>query len=238
MAAGGEGAPLTPAFHRAVFTDFRENRAIINIGGIANITYLPSRNNTNEKCFGFDCGPGNVLMDQWINLHRRQGFDENGDWARSGRVSNELLTRLMLDDYLQRPPPKSTGREHYHMPWLNRQLQGFGDVPTESVQATLCEFTALGISHAISDYLPAVDRIMICGGGAHNRYLLERLQYHQKKTPVESTQAHGLHPDWVEAVAFAWLAKQALEGRKTDLMDITGASENQILGAIYAADQQ
>ncbi len=238
MAAGGEGAPLAPAFHQAVFTDTRENRAIVNIGGIANVTYLPSRDNKNKKCFGFDCGPGNVLMDHWINLHRKQRFDKNGDWAKSGRTTDELLKRLMQDEYLQRPPPKSTGREHYHMHWLNRQLQGFEDLPTDAVQASLCEFTALSISRAITDFLPAIDRIMVCGGGAHNKYLMERLQRHQDTIPVDSTETHGLHPDWVEAAAFAWLAKQALEGRKTDLANITGARENQVLGAIYPADRQ
>lgn len=233
MAAGGQGAPLAPAFHRAIFTDPKENRAVVNIGGIANITWLPAGGD--GKIIGFDCGPANVLMDHWISEHHHQSYDRNGSWAASAEADEGLVAHLMQDAYLHREPPKSTGREHYHLVWLRQQLRDFGHLPTEVVQASLCEFTARSIHHALTRYLPALDRLIVCGGGAHNIELMRRLKASDPRLEVDSSEDHGLHPDWVEAVAFAWLAKQTLEHRAVDLKDITGARENVILGAIYPA---
>lgn len=233
MAAGGEGAPLAPALHKVLFHSPQENRAVLNIGGISNLTYLPA--DRQRKSLGFDCGPGNVLMDAWISQHLSQAFDHHGSWAASATADDSLVGQLMQDPYLQQPPPKSTGREHYHMQWLNQQLKNFEHLTAETVQASLCEFTVASIKQALELFLPPLDSLIVCGGGSHNRHLMQRLQSSMPETPVASSEQFGLHPDWVEAVAFAWFAQQTLLGHSLDLKDITGAGENRVAGAIYPA---
>jgi len=233
MAAGGEGAPLAPALHQAIFSSEQENRGVLNIGGIANLTYLPA--SSEQHSFGFDCGPGNVLMDSWINRQRSLDYDRDGTWAASASASDELVRALMADDYLARTPPKSTGREHYHLQWLTDQLQPFAHLPADVVQASLAEFTAQSISQALRNYLGNIDTLIVCGGGAHNQHLMGLLQKHNPGVRVAASEQFGLHPDWVEAVAFAWLAQRRLRGETTDLCHITGAEKNVVLGAIYPA---
>lgn len=233
MAAGGEGAPLAPAFHKAFFSNPNESRGVLNIGGIANITYLPS--DQAQPCYGFDTGPGNMLMDSWIQKHQLEEFDREGNWAASGASHEALLEHLMKDAYLQQTPPKSTGREHYHLKWLEQQLENFSELKAEDVQATLCDFTSLSIQHALKHYVPGIQRLLICGGGAHNKHLMMQLQRHNPDIQVNSSSHFGLDPDWVEAVAFAWLAKQTLAGQSGNLPEVTGADEAVILGAIHSA---
>jgi len=231
IAAGGEGAPLTPAFHQTLFSSTDENRGILNIGGITNITYLPSTKN--KKCFGFDCGPGNMLMDAWIQQHLGKAFDENGDWAASAAPHEPLVAQLMDDPFIRKTPPKSSGREHYNLQWLNQQLVHFRGLEPETIQASLCEFTARSIQSSVENFLPDISRLIICGGGAHNTHLMDSLRRLNPGIAIDSSEFFGLHPDWVEAVAFAWLAKQTIEGKCGNLPEVTGASQPVILGAIY-----
>jgi anhydro-N-acetylmuramic acid kinase len=231
IAVGGQGAPLVPAFHKARFSQSGVSRAILNIGGIANVTLLPA---DARPVSGFDTGPGNVLLDAWISKHRNTGFDRDGEWAASGSCSQPLLERMMREPYLGKQPPKSTGRELFCMHWLETILaQGFGNLPAVVVQTTLVEFTATSITRALQQYAAPVDEIFVCGGGAHNHYLLQRLQALLPNSAITTTEALGLHPDWVEATAFAWLAKQTLEGKPGNLPSVTGANRPSILGAIY-----
>lgn len=231
MAAGGEGAPLVPAFHRWFFHKPGVNRVIVNIGGVANITWLPA--DAQASVLGFDTGPGNTLLDRWIMHARGARYDRDGAWAASGKVNDELLARLLADDYFSTPPPKSTGREHFHQAWIEQHVKD--KLATEDVQATLVELTATSIAQAL-DFLPAVaEEIYVCGGGSHNRHLLARLQTRLPGIPVTTTSALGLDPDWVEAVAFAWLAHQTLSGQPGNLPSVTGASRTVILGGIYLA---
>lgn len=231
IAAGGEGAPLTPAFHQIMFSSTDENRGVLNIGGIANITYLPA--NENANCFGFDCGPGNMLMDAWIQRHQGKAFDESGNWASSAVAHEPLVAHLMTDPFIQKTPPKSSGREHYNLQWLNQQLEEFTKLTPGSVQASLCEFTARSIQFSVENFLPDIQRLIVCGGGAHNIQLMSCLQRLNPGIKIGSSESFGLHPDWVEAVAFAWLAKQTMEGQSGNLPEVTGASQRVILGAIY-----
>lgn len=232
MAAGGEGAPLVPAFHNAVFRRPGVNRAIVNLGGIANVSFLPS--DRGAPVIGFDTGPSNTLLDHWVAHHQGHPHDANGEWAASGKVLQPLLARLLADEYFSQTPPKSTGREHFHPDWLRSHLSG-----TESaadVQATLSELTARSIADAIRKLLPATtDEVYVCGGGAHNLDLLRRLAAALGNIPLATTQALGLDPDWIEAAAFAWLAHQTLSGHSGNLPSVTGASRAVILGGIYLA---
>ena len=231
IAAGGEGAPLAPAFHKAFFSSTTETRGVLNIGGIANITYLPS--DPAQLCSGFDTGPGNMLMDSWIQKHQQEEFDRDGRWAASGQLDHPLIKQLMNDPYLQQTPPKSTGREHYHLKWLEQQLENFNDLKAENVQASLCEFTCLSIQQALQLYAPDIQQLIVCGGGVHNQHLMRRLQSLNPDIPVNSSEHFGLDPDWVEAVAFAWLARQTLTGQSGNLPEVTGADKAVILGAIH-----
>ena len=231
MAAGGEGAPLASGLHKNFFSNSKENRAVLNIGGISNLTYLPA--NKNEKCFGFDCGPGNVLMDGWIARHHGKAYDANGKWASQSDADEALVKQLMTDDYIHLAPPKSTGREHYHMQWLDRQLKGFSNISADNVQTSLCAFTANSIHHALEKHLPAVNTLIVCGGGAHNQYLMRLLSERNPSLHVASSEQFGLSPDWVEATAFAWMAQQTLLGKPSNLPDVTGAKQPVTLGAIY-----
>ncbi|MBN2700690.1 MAG: anhydro-N-acetylmuramic acid kinase [Methylothermaceae bacterium] len=230
MAAGGQGAPLVPAFHRAVFHSPREDRTVLNLGGIANLTFLPA--DPTVPVTGFDTGPGNTLMDHWIGRHRGASWDEGGRWARQGRPIPELLQALVDDPYFSEPPPKSTGPEYFSPAWLEKRLQAFSDHAPKDVQATLAHLTAAGVGEAIRQAAIRPARLLVCGGGAHNRYLLEILE-NQAGCPVETTAAYGIDPDWVEAAAFAWLAWRTLEGLTGNLPAVTGARHEVVLGGIY-----
>ncbi len=233
IAAGGQGAPLVPAFHQAVFASPEKNRAVLNIGGMANLTLLP---NTGEAVSGFDTGPGNVLMDVWCRRHLGKAHDENGAWAASGECLIELLGLLREHPFLQQAPPKSTGREMFCADWLDLQLHRLTTTPEPAdVQRTLLEFTVTTIRDALDRFAGGTDQLLVCGGGVHNRFLMQRLGASLKGVETASTEALGLHPDWVEAVAFAWLAKQTLAGLPGNLPAVTGASHAVILGAIYPA---
>lgn len=225
--AGGEGAPLAPAFHNAVLRSSSENRCIINIGGIANITLLPAE--ASQPVTGYDTGPGNNLMDGWIKQHKSLSYDNNGDWARSGQVHDGLLACMKADEYFQLPAPKSTGFEYFNQDWLRQHNVAM--LPAEDVQATLCELTAATIADAVIASHTKIERVLICGGGVHNAYGLERLQSLLPGIAVESTQAHGVHPDWVEAMAFAWLAQRYIENKPVNLPSVTGARGSVVLGS-------
>ncbi len=229
VAAGGQGAPLVPAFHQSLFADSGKNLAVINIGGIANITLLPA----SGPVTGFDTGPGNGLMDAWCQRHWQLAFDENGAKALQGEIDARLLERLLSDPWLHLPPPKSTGRDVFQLDWLDHQLQCFA-LPAETVLRTLNAFTAHTIAAAVLASGSRVDEVYVCGGGVHNALLMQNLQ---KLLPctVNSTASVGVDPDYVEAMAFAWLAKQCLEGKPGNLVDVTGAKGPRILGAIYQA---
>src|SRR5512134_1608322 len=217
VAAGGEGAPLVPAFHQAVFQTARRSRAIVNLGGIANVTSLPARGHVT----GFDSGPGNCLLDAWIREKRRKPYDPDGAWAASGRVVPRLLVKLLAHPYFRRRPPKSTGREEFSLKWLKRQLAG--NEQAADVQATLTELTALTIARAVRRYCANAREVFVCGGGARNRVLLSRLAALLPRTRVATTTALGIEPEHVEALAFAWLARQALKHRPGNLPAVTGA---------------
>lgn len=232
MAAGGQGAPLVPAFHQAVFRHPSEHRCIVNIGGIANITVLTP--GATSAVIGFDTGPGNILMDQWIHTQRGLGYDANGDWGKSGQLCQALLAALLADPYFQLAPPKSTGKEYFSLAWLQQHLTHHTD-DSADIQATLCTLTAATISQAIKQHAPQTERILICGGGVHNNHLLNLLAQ-QLTCPIASTLAYGLHPDHVEAIAFAWLAQQTITGQTGNLPEATGAHKPVLLGGIYQAN--
>ena len=230
--AGGQGAPLAPAFHEAMLRTETENRAVLNLGGIANLTVLPS--DKTKPVTGFDTGPASTLMDAWISSKRGDDFDNKGEFARSGEINQPLLTELLTDSYLKIPPPKSTGFEHYNLEWLNKYLNDT-NLSDADVQATLCEFTARSITDAVTKYAPDITRLLACGGGVHNSYLMERIQQALPKHKVESTEIYGIHPDWMEAIAFAWLARCNLNNQVINLTSITGASKNVIAGTVTEA---
>ena len=229
IAAGGQGAPLVPAFHQAVFHYEKSHRVIVNIGGIANLTDLPVAGEVR----GFDCGPGNLLMNAWAQRHLGKPHDEGGQWAASGRVITELLEDLLNHPFLQESPPKSTGRDTFHVAWLEEYVRP--EYATVDVQRTLLEFTALTISMAISEHCRAADEVFLCGGGAHNLALVQRLGQLMQPTKIGLTDDLGISVDWVEAVAFAWLARQTMHGEPGNLPAVTGAAGLRVLGAIYPA---
>lgn len=228
IAAGGQGAPLVPAFHQAVFADRRFNRALINIGGIANITYLAS----DGHVFGFDSGPGNMLLDAWIKQHKGLDYDANGAWASTGKVIEPLLTKMLAEPYFSLPPPKSTGRDLFNDTWLTQHLLGSNYLP-QDVARTLIALTAHSIFDALTSHCGQVDEVYLCGGGAHNGLLRHSLQTLLGKTKLASTDLLGIGTDWVEAIAFAWLARQCLLKKTANLPQVTGAKGPRILGAIY-----
>jgi len=229
LCVGGQGAPLAPAFHQFAFHSDTENRAIINIGGIANISVLPADNNL--PIYGFDTGPGNTLLDQWAMKYLGKSMDLNGEFARSGTCNNELLLQLLSDDYFSSPIPKSTGREYFNLKWLNKNM-GLEKISPEDIQATLTELTIQSISMAIKEHAPAVQHIYVCGGGSHNPLLMSGLQ-RASGLPVDDSSSCGIGPDWVEAVAFAWLASKTLNAQPANLPSVTGARSKVILGGIY-----
>lgn len=226
MAALGQGAPLAPAFHQAVFSSAEKNVTVVNIGGIANITIL-----SEEKIIAFDTGTGNTLMDYWIHKHLQQAYDKNGDWGRSGAVIPELLAKFKEADYFAAPPPKSTGKEYFSVSWLEQHLRLFESYKAEDVQATLCHLTAETINDAIANHAPDTEQVLVCGGGAHNAYLMELLA--RSNYSVRSTEDYGVHPDNVEAIAFAWLARQTMNNLSGNLTQVTGAKAACVLGGIY-----
>lgn len=230
LAAGGEGAPLVPAFHAWLLHDPQATRALINIGGFANLTLLAR----DGQVSGFDSGPGNVLLDHWIQQHQGLPFDANGDWARRGQVIPSLLQRMLNDSYFSRPAPKSTGREYFHPEWLRQQLRDSDHAPVD-VQATLLELTAGTVAQALDNCQPAPAAAYVCGGGAHNSRLMERLQQLLPDCPVTTTDTVGVNPDWMEAMAFAWLAWRCRQRLSGNLPAVTGARGERILGAIYPA---
>ena len=229
IAAGGQGAPLVPAFHQAVFGSKTKNRVILNIGGIANITYLP----TSGKVLGFDSGPGNMLLDSWAKLKLGKDFDANGAWAATGVVHDNFLNQMLSEPYFALPPPKSTGRDLFNDLWLKQHIL-YPYCRPQDIARTLVELSARSIEQAVSMHCPAVDEIYLCGGGAHNGLLVERLTQ-MLKLPILTTDALGVGVDWVEAAAFAWLAKKSLEQKPSNLPEVTGAHGLRILGAVYPA---
>lgn len=235
IAAGGQGAPLVPAFHQAVFGSADETRVVANIGGIGNISVLEN----GQKVIGFDTGPGNVLMDAWITRHQGKTYDAAGAWAASGRIVPALLRTLLDEPFLALPPPKSTGRDLFHPAWLEDKLAPFAHAAPADVQATLAAFTAATLANAISAHARHAKGVYACGGGAHNTHLMRQLQQALKDrghpARVQSTHALGVPPNHVEALAFTWLAHRHLEGKAGNLPTVTGAKEMRILGALYPA---
>ncbi len=231
LAAGGQGAPLVPAFHAARLRQADRNRVVVNIGGMANITVLPA--DPQQPVSGFDTGPGNVLMDAWASEHLDQPFDRHGAWAAEGRIIPELLAACLADPYFALPPPKSTGREYFHLAWLKLCNPHLAELPAADVQASLCALTARSIAQAVRDYAPATQEVFVCGGGVHNTTLMQQLAALLPECPVVPTDQAGLPADWMEAMAFAWLAHQTLSARPGNLPSVTGAHRPVILGGIY-----
>lgn len=231
MALGGQGAPLAPLLHRNCFHSSENDRVVLNVGGIANITVL----NRDGGCAAFDTGPANVLMDHWIEKHQGHTFDKGGEWARTGRVNQALLQVFLDEEYFSKSYPKSTGRELFNGDWLEDKLQVYGEaVAAEDVQATLLELTISTIVMEVNR-VAAPEQLYVCGGGAHNNAFMEKLQQRLTDCVVDTSSAAGIDPDWVEAIAFAWMAKQTLEGTPIDTSPFTGAREAAILGGIYQA---
>lgn len=229
MAAGGQGAPLAPAFHQAVFRKDGQNRCLLNLGGIANITWLPA--SPTEDVIGFDTGPANGLLDTWHHHHRGGPFDRDGAWARSGKINEALLAACLSEPYFQQPAPKSTGKELFNLNWLENRLRALGTIPAEDVQRTLLELTAISVARQLPAGTPC--HVYACGGGAHNSFLMERLQARMPANTLNTTEVLGIAPKWVEGAAFAWLAQQTLKGLAGNLPAVTGAKGERILGAIY-----
>jgi anhydro-N-acetylmuramic acid kinase len=229
VAAGGQGAPLAPAFHAAVFAQASEDRVVLNLGGIANLSFLPRQG----EASGFDCGPGNCLLDLWAARHLGRPHDDGGDWAAGGPVIPDLLERMLNDPYFALPPPKSTGRDLFNSRWLEEMLKGGEDA--QAVQATLLELTSRSVADAFSAHSRRAQRIIVCGGGAKNRALMQRLMELAAPAALDTSERHGIDPQLVEATAFAWLAKRALEGLPGNLPSVTGARGPRVLGAVYPA---
>jgi len=234
IAAGGQGAPLVPAFHRAAFSDPLHQRVIVNIGGIANITLLPQIKSS-KSVSGYDTGPGNCLLDAWSHSCRGINYDENGSWSASGKVDQQLLESLLSDSYFSKSPPKSTGTEYFNLDWLESTHPLVTELNAEDVQATLAELTAHSIALSIIREDFENSEIYLCGGGAHNNDLTERIHRHLAKAKLYSTEKLGLHPDCVEATAFAWLAWSTIKKQAGNLPAVTGARHPAILGGIYPA---
>ncbi|WP_373990525.1 anhydro-N-acetylmuramic acid kinase [Duganella sp. BuS-21] len=230
IAAGGQGAPLVPAFHQALFGKQGQARVVANIGGIANISVLSG----DGRVIGFDTGPGNVLMDGWIHRHRQQEYDADGAWAAGGKVIPALLAELLKEPYLALPAPKSTGRDLFHMDWLDARLAGHQPAAPEDVQRTLTAYTAVTLADAIRAHGGGADAVYICGGGAYNGVLMEALgQALGNQVLLASTQALGVAPNRVEALAFAWLGHRFSERLAGNLPSVTGAQGDRVLGALY-----
>lgn len=235
VAAGGQGAPLVPAFHAVVFGRPGPARALLNLGGVGNLTLLPASDDRAGAVRGFDCGPGNALLDHWVQSHRGHAFDADGAWAATGQVQAALLRVLLAEPFLARRPPKSTGRDLFNPAWLASRLVGFESVRPEDVQATLAEFTARAAAEALLAEAPDCVELRVCGGGALNGHLMRRLQALLPGLAVGSTAALGLPPLQVEAAAFAWLARACWGRQPGNLPEVTGARGLRVLGAVYPA---
>ncbi len=231
VAVGGQGAPLLPAFHAWRFASAEESRIVVNVGGIANLTRLVP----GEPIVGFDSGPANTLMDAWARRHSIGNYDDDGRWARSGIANANLLRMLQSDDYFARKPPKSTGLEYFNLNWLDRHVAVLGDLRPADVQATLLELTATSIAESATDVCPRLDRLIVCGGGCYNSALMDRLRALLPLVTIETSEAHGIAPEWVEAAGFAWFAQARLEGRPANVPSVTGAREHVHLGGVYSA---
>ncbi|WP_248746562.1 anhydro-N-acetylmuramic acid kinase [Pseudomonas sp. MWU12-2037] len=231
VAAGGQGAPLVPAFHEALFEERAGHRAVLNIGGFSNLSLIEP----DKAVSGFDCGPGNVLLDAWIQDQRNESYDRNGQWAASGQVEPALLLALLSDPFFQTKGPKSTGREVFNLPWLKQHLSHLPPLAAEDIQATLLELSARTIVESLTGAQENTEELLVCGGGAHNAALMARLSQLLPATRVASTATHGVDPDWVEAMAFAWLARCCLDGIAANRPSVTGARGLRVLGAIYPA---
>lgn len=229
LAAGGQGAPLVPGFHHGVFAHTQSVVAVLNIGGISNISVL----NPGALVIGWDCGPGNALMDHWCQLHTGEAFDRDGTWASMGRVHPALLSALLAEPFLQTQPPKSTGRDLFNPSWLAQHLQQHPSIAAVDVQATLTEFTAMACANDVKRFALDARQLILCGGGALNGHLMQRLAHHLPQLTVCSSEDHGLPPLQVEAAAFAWLAFKTIHREKASLPSVTGARGARVLGAIY-----
>lgn len=232
IAAGGQGAPLVPAFHETLFANQTQKPcAVLNIGGFSNVTLLAKGQDT----LGFDCGPGNVLMDAWIQHKKNQPYDKNGAWAAGGIVHTQLLNSMLNEPFFATSGPKSTGRELFNLPWLEKILAQHAVITDQDVQATLCELTAYAIAQSLLSAQSDTQAVWVCGGGAHNHNLLERLRRLMPRCSVATTDTMGVSADWMEAMAFAWLAHCCLEGIAANRPAVTGAKGLRTLGAIYPA---
>ena len=236
VAAGGQGAPLVPPFHRAAFGHATQNRAVLNIGGISNITLLPGAASVADApLIGFDCGPGNALMDAWCHMHTGAAFDDRGRWAAQGVVQAALLAALQDEPFFAKRPPKSTGRDLFNLPWLRQRLAGFEGLAAQDVQATLTELTAWACAQALRWATHSPEILVVCGGGALNDVLMQRLQATLPSIRVCSSADLGVAPTEVEALAFAWLAQQTVLRKTSSVASVTGAQGARILGAVYPA---
>ena len=236
VAAGGQGAPLVPAFHAQMFANSQATVGVLNIGGISNLSVLsPSGEGSESSIIGFDCGPGNALMDAWCQQHTGQMYDADGHWAASGQVHAPLLAAFMAEPFLGKAPPKSTGRDLFNVAWLAQHLQPFAQLSPADVQTTLTEFTALACATSLQRYANTSKQLIVCGGGALNGHLMRRLQAALLGVTVGSSGEHGLPPLQVEAAAFAWLARQTIRRETASLKSVTGARGSRILCAIYPA---
>jgi len=222
---------LTPGLHRDVFADSAADRAILNIGGIANITILPR----NNAVLGYDIGPGNGLMDSWTERHLGLPYDKAGAWAATGKVNERLLQALLQHPFFTKEGPKSTGREEFTLHWLDEILQGFPATGAQDTQATLLQLTVRTVAQSIMSYCITGTEVFVCGGGTHNTFLCQQLSAALPDFPLASTDELGIDPDWVEAIAFAWLARRTLNNLSGNLKEVTGATKNVILGGIYPA---
>ncbi|WP_293604112.1 anhydro-N-acetylmuramic acid kinase [Polaromonas sp. UBA4122] len=233
VAAGGQGAPLVPAFHQSFFGRTDATVAVLNLGGMSNLSVLP--HHPESPVLGFDCGPGNALMDAWCQQHTGQPFDAGGAWAASGRLLPKLLASLLDEPYFSQAIPKSTGRDLFSLAWLAEKLVPFAAERPEDIQNTLTEFTASACITGVSSYGKDSEELIVCGGGAFNRHLMQRLQAGFSSLRVSASDLHGLPPLQVEAAAFAWLARQAVRRQPGNLPSVTGAAGLRVLGAIYPA---
>ena len=231
VAAGGQGAPLVPVFHQGIFGQANGSVAVLNIGGIANLSVL----HANDDVLGFDCGPGNALLDHWCQAHTSYAFDNDGAWAASGTIIAPLLNAMLAEPFLHKAPPKSTGRDLFHPTWLAHQLSGYANANAADVQATLTEFTARACVNDVLRHAPEATELIVCGGGALNGWLMQRLQAGLPNVRVLSSTERGMPPLQVEAAAFAWLARQTLQGLPGNLPKVTGAQGARILGGIFKA---
>ena len=230
MAAGGQGAPLAPIFHHHLFANDAHTVVCVNLGGIANISIL----NADGAITGFDTGPANTLMDKWTAQHHSEFFDRDAQWARTGNINDALLQAMLSENWLERPPPKSTGPELFNMHWLQQHLHDVHIEP-EDVQRSLCEFSAVTIANAIHEHASDCRQLIVCGGGAYNPLLVERIQHHLSDIEVSKSDIVGIAPEWIEACMFAWLAYRTLNGLPGNIPAVTGARHEVVLGAIHHA---